>query len=90
MPASKYALVTAGRSVTLSNTRIIKFFNFSTTDTLAQVTTAGYFDPCLADLTVNSLINAVVDLNGTPAWAVLRVATIPASGTGITVAKVSP
>ena len=89
MPANKYALVTAGRSVTLSNTRIIKFFNFATDDTLAQVTTAGYFDPCLADLSVNSLINSVVDCSGTPAYAVLRVTAIPANGTGITVVKAS-
>jgi hypothetical protein len=89
MPAIKYDLVTAGRSVTLSNTRIIKFFNFATDDTLAQVTTAGYFDPCLADLSVNSIIHAVVDCDGTPAYADLRVATIPSNGTGITVVNLS-
>ncbi|MQB43385.1 MULTISPECIES: hypothetical protein [Rhizobium] len=89
MPANKYALVTAGRSVTLSNTRIIKFFNFVTDDTLAQVTTAGYFDTCVKDLSVNSIIHAVVDADGTPAYADLRIATIPANGTGVTVVNLS-
>lgn len=80
MALDKFALVSAGRSVRLSNSRYIHFKNYATDDTLTQVTTAGYFNNSRADLSLNSIIHAVVDCDGTPNHVTLRVTVWSATG----------
>ncbi|MUO84776.1 hypothetical protein GOZ78_03490 [Agrobacterium vitis] len=84
----KYDLVSAGRPVMLSNTRIIKFFNYATDHTKAEVLTAGFFNASRDDLTPHSIINAVVDCDGTPEYVRIKVATVPATG-NVTVTDVT-
>ncbi|MGV0912433.1 hypothetical protein [Martelella sp. FOR1707] len=80
MPANKYNLTTAGKTVALTNTRMVGMKYYATDDTVAEVTAAGYFNPSRADLSVNTLIVADCDLDGTPALAMLRVTAVPATG----------
>lgn len=85
MAHNKYRLVSAGRPVILSNTRVVKFFNLATDDTQAQVAAAGYLNASREDLTVNSIINVVYDCAGTPGYARYRVTAVPSTG-NVTVA----
>lgn len=80
MPVNKRNLTSAGRSVSLSNTRVVKFFNYATDETLAEVTAAGYFNDVRADVSLNSIVHCVVDCDGTPNYATLRFTAVPATG----------
>lgn len=84
----KTRLVSAGKPVMLSNTRIVRFFNYATDNTKAEVLTAGFFNDSRGDLSVNSIINAVVDCDGTPEYVRIKVATVPTTG-NITVTDVT-
>lgn len=75
-------------SITLSGNRKVHFFDYSTDHTKAEVLTAGYFNGSRASLSAHSIINAVVDLDGTPEYVRIKVATVPASG-NVTVADVT-
>lgn len=75
-------------SITLSGGRMIHFFDYATDHTLAETIAAGYFNDSRAALTAHSIINAVVDVDGTPAYARIKVATVPASG-NVTVTDVT-
>lgn len=72
-------------SITLSGNRMIHFFNYATDNTAAETVAAGYFNDSRAALTVGSVIDAVIDVDGTPDNIRIRVATVPASG-NVTVA----
>lgn len=87
MAHSKFRLVSRGRPVVLSNTRIVKFFNLATDDTKAEVIAAGYFNDSRADLTVNSVIDFVYDCDGSPGFARARVTAVPATG-NVTVSEI--
>lgn len=67
-------------TVLLSGSRKVHFFNFATDDTLAEVTTAGYFNSVRDALAVHSIIHAVVDIDGTANYATIRLTAVPASG----------
>ncbi|MCF1468502.1 hypothetical protein FS764_16465 [Agrobacterium vitis] len=84
----KTRLVSAGRPVMLSNTRIIKFFNCASDNTKAEILTAGFFNDSREDLTPHSIINMVADCDGTPEYVRIKVATVPATG-NVTVTDVT-
>lgn len=56
------------------------FYVYSTTDALATVQTAGYFNSAREALKPGDLITASVAIGGTPATAIVRVVTSPTSG----------
>ncbi len=66
--------------------RQIMFFDYATVATEAEVTASGFFNLSRDNLTKDSIIDAVVDMNGTPHRVVLRIATLPAAPTDVTVA----
>ncbi|WFS02212.1 hypothetical protein [Rhizobium tumorigenes] len=68
-------------SVTLSSNRQIHFFNYATDNTAAEMLTAGYFNASRAALTVGSMIDAVIDVDGTMDNVRCRVTAVPADGT---------
>jgi hypothetical protein len=72
-------------SVPMSGGRNIGFFNYATDNTAAETVAAGYFNDSRAALTVGSIIDAVVDVDGTPDNIRVRVTAVPASG-NVTVA----
>jgi hypothetical protein len=72
-------------SITLSGNRTIHFCNYATDHTAAEVVTAGYFNDSRAALTVGSIIDAVIDVDGTKDNIRVRVTAAPASG-NVTVA----
>ena len=67
-------------SITLSGGRMIHFCEYATDHTKAEMLTAGYFNDSRAALTKSSIINAVVDVDGTPEYVRVLLATVPASG----------
>lgn len=62
-----------------------RFFHFSTNKTAALVLVAGFFDFARDRLRVGDVIFAVADVDGTPDLLMLRVATVPASPSNVTV-----
>lgn len=58
----------------------IHWFTYATNDTLAEVTTDGYFNGVRDTLSANSIVDAVVDCDGTPNHVTLRLTAVPASG----------
>lgn len=58
----------------------VHFFDFATNDLLSEVTTAGYMNAARDALTLNSIIHAVVDVDGTPNYVDLRVTAWSATG----------
>ena len=60
--------------------RQIMFFDYATVATLAETTADGFFNSSRDNLTVGSIIDAVVDINGTTARVVLRVTAAPSTG----------
>ena len=75
-------------SITLSSNRKIHFFSYATDHTKAEALTAGYFNDSRASLSPHSIIDAVVDVDGTPEFVRIKVATVPASG-NVTVTDVT-
>jgi len=73
-------------TVSPAGQRQIMFFDYATVATLAEVTAAGFFNASRDNLTVGSMIDAVVDINGTVAHAMLRVTAVPSTG-NVTVAQ---
>ncbi|PZU23920.1 MAG: hypothetical protein DI589_06595 [Shinella sp.] len=84
----KSQLTNRARPVRISNTVYIRDLFYATNDTKAEVTAAGYFNNAKADLSVGSLITALVDADGTPARVEMRVTAVPDSG-NVTVADIS-
>ncbi|MCJ9697386.1 hypothetical protein MOV76_38225 [Rhizobium sp. PRIMUS64] len=72
-------------TISIPGQRQIMFFDYATTHTEAEVTTAGFFDTSRDNLTKDSIVDAVVDINGTPHRVVLRFTAVPTSGS-VTVA----
>lgn len=64
----------------------IHWFTYATNDTLAEVTTDGYFNAARDALTKSSVILAVVDVDGTPNLVSLKVTTWSASADIVTAA----
>lgn len=62
----------------------IHWFTYATNDTLAEVTTDGYFNNVRDALSKGSMIYAVVDVDGTQNHAQLRVTTWAATGNIVT------
>jgi hypothetical protein len=75
-------------SLTLAGNVKVHFFNYATNHTKAEVVTAGYFNDSRPALTKSSVIDAVVDVDGTPEYVRILVATVPATG-NITVTDVT-
>lgn len=75
-------------SITLSGNRKIHFFDYASDHTKAEILTAGYFNDSRAALSPHSIINAVADVDGTPEYVRIKVATVPSSG-NVTVADVT-
>jgi hypothetical protein len=75
-------------SVPLSGGRAIHFNAYATDNTKAETIAAGYFNDSRSALTVGSIINAVVDVDGTPEFVRIKLATVPASG-NVTVTDVT-
>lgn len=67
-------------TISIPGQRQIMFFDYATVHTLAEVQTAGFFNESRDNITKDSIVDAVCDINGTPARIVLRFATVPASG----------
>jgi hypothetical protein len=72
-------------TISIPGQRQIMFFDYATFHTLTEVQVAGFFNDSRDNLTKDSIVDAVVDINGTPARVVLRFATVPATG-NVTVA----
>ncbi len=53
---------------------------YSTTDAVATVTAAGYYNAMRARLTVGDTIESSVGIGGTAATLIQRVATVPGTG----------
>lgn len=68
-------------SVTAKN----RIHHFATNKTAAEVLTAGFFNFARTKLAAGHVIFAVVDVDGTPDLLILRVATVPASPSNVTV-----
>lgn len=75
-------------SITLAGNVMIHTFDYATNHTKAEVLTAGYFNESRAALSKSSIINAVVDVDGTPEYVRIMLATVPASG-NVTVTDVT-
>lgn len=74
-------------SITLSGNRLIHFFNYATDNTAAETITAGYFNLSRNALTVGSIIDAVIDVDGTMDNIRCRVTAVPTDGvSNVTVA----
>ncbi|MGG7535351.1 hypothetical protein [Rhizobium sp. 12,4] len=72
-------------SIALSGGRKVGFYNYATDDTAAEMVAAGYFNNSRVALSVGSVIDAVVDVDGTPDNIRVRVTAVPTSG-NVTVA----
>lgn len=72
-------------TISIPGQRQIMFFDYATVHTLAEVQAAGFFNASRDNLTKDSIIDCVADINGTPARVVLRLATVPATGNVTTV-----
>ncbi|WP_377299627.1 hypothetical protein [Rhizobium sp. SGZ-381] len=67
-------------SITLTGNVKVHFFDYATNHTKAETIAAGYFNDSRAALSVSSIIDAVIDVDGTPAYVKMRVTAVPASG----------
>lgn len=72
-------------TISIPGQRQISFFDYATVHTEAEVLTAGFFNASRMDLTQDSIVDAVVDLGGTPHRVVLRFTAVPSTG-NVTVA----
>jgi len=88
--ADPKVMTSAGKSIRLSNTRYVHFKNYATDHLLSEITTAGYFNNCRNDLSLNTIIYCVADCDGTPNFVILRVTGGMAVGSDITVAIDTP
>jgi len=62
----------------------VHWLTYATNDTLAELTTDGYFNAARDALTKSSIIFAVADVDGTPNFAIVRVTTWSATGDLVT------
>jgi hypothetical protein len=83
-------MTSAGKSIRLSNTIFVHFKNYATNHLLSEITTAGYFNNCRNDLSLNTVIHTVADCDGTPNYVTLRVTGGLAVGSDITTAIDTP
>lgn len=88
MAFQKSQLTNSGRPIRLSNTRWIRFLNYAHDDVKAVVIAAGYFNEAKKDLSVGSVIDAVVNVAAAPAYVKLRVTAVPDTG-DVTVADIT-
>jgi hypothetical protein len=75
-------------SITLTGNVKVHFFDYATNHTKAEMIAAGYFNDSRAALTVSSIIDAVADVDGTPAYVKMRVTAVPSTG-NITVTDIT-
>lgn len=75
-------------SIVLSGNRKIHFFNYASDHTRAEIVTAGYFNESRSALSVGSVIDLAIDVDGAISSGRLRVTAVPASG-NVTVADVT-
>lgn len=80
MPFYKGLLRNSSLPVRLGNGRSVRFLNYATNDTKAEVMAAGYFNDARLDLSVGSIIEVSHDNDGTPAFHRLMVNAVPSSG----------
>jgi hypothetical protein len=67
-------------SITLANNVKVHTFDYATNHTKAEMLAAGYFNDSRAALSKSSIINAVADVDGTPEYVRVMLATVPATG----------
>lgn len=67
-------------TITLAGNVMVHFFDYATNHTKAEMLTAGYFNESRAALSKSSIINAVADVDGTPEYVRVLLATVPATG----------
>lgn len=84
MPANAKA-VRRYNSVTLSGNKVIHFLNYAANETAAEVVAAGWFNTIRDQVTVGSVMDAVVDADGTPDRISIIFTAVPATG-NVTVA----
>jgi hypothetical protein len=65
----------------------VNFYAYATADALATVLAAGYFNAARDPLKVGDVIQVIAVLGGTPDFATLKVLTVPASPSNITVSR---
>ncbi|GCA49300.1 hypothetical protein KGO5_01743 [Sinorhizobium sp. KGO-5] len=75
-------------TISIPGQRQITFSDYATTHTKAEVLAAGFFNDSRDNVTVGSIIDAVVDIDGTPEYVRIRFATVPATG-NVTVTDVT-
>lgn len=80
MALNKRAVTNSGRPIRISEGKFIRFLNYATNDTKAEILAAGYFNGVRADLSVASVCDCVVDVDGTPAFVKIMFATVPDTG----------
>lgn len=88
MSFEKSRLTNSGRPIKLTPTRYVRFLTYATDDTKAEVIAAGYFNNARADMSVGSIIDAVVAAATSPVFVKMRVTAVPDSG-NITVADIT-
>lgn len=77
------------QSVKIAGVGQIQFFQYATEATEAEVIAAGWFNPAREQLTVGSVIEAIVDCTAAKTYLRLRVTAVPASG-NVTVTSNKP
>lgn len=63
------------------------FYYYSSNDTAAELLAAGYFNGVRDILSVGDIIHAVADIDGTPDYLNIMVATVPDTGNVTTSAQ---
>ncbi len=76
------------RRTTISLSPHVMFFDYATNHTKAEVLAAGFFNLSRDNLTPRSIIDAVVDADGTPEFVRIKIATVPDTG-NVTVTDVT-
>lgn len=64
----------------MGGTNQTHWYKYSTNDTAAEVLAAGYFNDARKYIKAGSVIEAVVDKDGTPDILLILIDTVPASG----------
>lgn len=62
----------------------LNLFHYSTTDTIATVNTAGYFNDAIGMIRQNDVIIAVTSTSGTPAISLVYAKDVSASAIDVT------
>ena len=70
-------------TISLTGGKQIMFFDYATTHTLAEVTTVGFMNTSKDQLSVGSIIDAVVDVNATPNYVTLKCTAVTAGAVAV-------